>query len=1806
MKKRAFISFISLVLCFALSIQASAAPVAQIFPEHWSSQAINQWNGRGWLDALSQKAINPDAIISRADFAALCDVLFGYKEKGTATYKDIPSESPFYGYVMRASEAGVIKGYDGFFRPNEPITREEVAVMISAALYTSNQGFEKAIEFADGNSIAEWSKSSISALTEKKIMVGYPDGSFKPQNNLTIAEAISLLNRAAPAVITASGEFAGEVAGNLFVKGKDVALRNMKISGDLFIAQPEAGSKIYLDNVEVSGRIYITGAESIEFKATPAEGKVLVNSSAGPISVKAPTAPDFLADLPLNVKYEAPAAPSLGYSSSGGGVYYYPTAAPTAVPTTVPTDAPSPTDAPAPSPTDAPAQSPTEAPAPSPTDIPAPSPTDIPEDATSLPLIKVASAMIYDPQNNGTAEKFKLFDEFSEVEENPPNSENPYLPPIDSMLAKNENTWRSPGGSWNELNTQFTINFGSDCEIYEIWVYDGPVYAPATYVHQGTVDKEYEVYGGSFEIYSGASLLGTIEIGNSGQWKKLSLQEGFTSGTLTFKKVQEEENRYSWTGGGWTSDIGQYVCDVNVPEVAIMGIPLGPLTEDESVEWELAPSDVEPVEYDFTFGQFFGTNAHFNEPFGNLDAIGLVREYHNWSWTEWSANDHADSTGTKNSSAMTTEPTVAFMNTWGSFDNYYESLFNAGIEAVICIQGGIIGAPQSRPNFQGDLDSLKASSYLAHGQSMFQHAARYGSVAVDESLLKVAAGTEKRTGLGWVEYFENWNEANLGPWNGAQFAAMTSADYDGHMGTMGPDVGVKQADPNAKLVLGGLAGIIYDESAGYDPAGKGFTARKFVEEFIKWCDLNRTKEQWLENHDNLDGYVKYPFDVFNGHYYSPDGYGTTGLSPESDHVLERMQDFVEFKDAYFPEKEIWLSEYGYDSEQGSPQSATVTSEINAGLTGQEVQGRWLVREALILAAAGLDRVTQFEMDDYGDGGMGHSATDRFESCGMINTQGDKTPKPSWYYMGTANFLLKTAKLDNQTHGIIEKGGDTGLNGPWVLDFKETDEESPTTDIFALWLPTSLGDKGGANRELYRLELPEGTTHAYQVDLKDKVKWGERSELEIISENGKLFVDANVTEKPIFILANTDEYYKPIAEVINPRNFTVGKLTQSAGDPAKLFDENCKSTDAKPSIDANSNPGAWNPGALNSYAFIDLGAKYNLTDILIYDKNGSLKAGKVFAVHAYKGIESTLSLNLGNVSSDDAASLLAGEDWERVATHNFSLYDAWQDSKVNVATRYLIAGFEDGPNTLPYDQWETEILAVPEIMLKGSLARGETPPPPFIREFEEKPSSQAFEFLYDNDFDSEGDAYSTYNANVSLIDATNANNTHGKILKFEGTASSPEFTIPASYLSSLEANRWYYVDFKFKLDDENSAPKLTLLNSWSPIFSNSGGGNRFKPQWSDNSGIKAAVSDEWHQLKSKIMIDSAGIISYEVFYDGASIGAAKTTMVQTLPLEGIRIQFIADAGKTSVYYLDDVWVYSAKVLNKLDPRAFAFRPIQNVDLGWMGAIEKAFNEQLPPDGAAISTPGTPQGADPGNGNPVPGPLPSYQYDAWGLGVDRFYLIDLGDVYDITDIYLMTKNNQATNVPFYIWYGPGESLPWNSDNVINNPNIQQELAENWNVAYSELLIGANGFPDNGWGPPAHYASPITARYIILGCTNFVEGGAGSSTFSLQEIVFYGTKSAQQGPQPQSFSASLFQPLPAPEANEQAQEPKGDETSELEEPVEDESSPLEPSDPEETLQILPEGATQEDPAPGNDEVEPFADGENAVLPEDESLKD
>lgn len=472
-----------------------------------------------------------------------------------------------------------------------------------------------------------------------------------------------------------------------------------------------------------------------------------------------------------------------------------------------------------------------------------------------------------------------------------------------------------------------------------------------------------------------------------------------------------------------------------------------------------------------TMDVFIGLNGFNNDPVERLAAGGQLREYHSWVWDDGNMNQTAPAFP-KNTFAW--NPSGVSGKGWGwNFDAFYRKARGAGIEVVPVVQG----SPGWMKEHKGDRlkekpvapgrDPEDPASYAAHADYLFQFAARYGSTKVDDALLKLREGQPRVSGLGLIRYLENWNEPDR-TWDGRaahfkpfELAAMSSADIDGHRGALGKTVGVRNADPKMKFVLAGLA----------------FPEIEYLKALKFWADVNRGGD--------------FPADVLNLHHYSNDAGGQGGgakhgVSPEADGLRKKMKRYVDWRDRNLPGRELWLSEFGYDTHPESPQSVPAIGPNDR----EEVQGQWLVRAYLELAAAGIDRAQMFMLRD-----VDPSSGFVYATSGL--TRGIKQkhrPKKAWFYVSGMRRILRKTRFAAEV--------DSGNPGVRIYRF-----DGDGRSVFAAWCPTSKALR------VPDFALPVAAEGAERFDLEAGHPEGRKGVLEI--RNGRPRFE--VTERPTFIV-----------------------------------------------------------------------------------------------------------------------------------------------------------------------------------------------------------------------------------------------------------------------------------------------------------------------------------------------------------------------------------------------------------------------------------------------------------------------------------------------------------------------------------------------------------------------------------------------------------------------------------------------------------------------------------------------------------------
>lgn len=148
----------------------------------------------GYDDGL----VKPHASITRAEvatifFRLLTDEVRDELWSTESIYPDVTEEDWFYVAVCTLTKGGILEGYpDGSFQPNEPITRAELATMITR-FDTKFGKLAITEQFPDVE--GHWAEEYIEFAATRKYVIGYPDGSFKPEQDITRAETVTMVNR---------------------------------------------------------------------------------------------------------------------------------------------------------------------------------------------------------------------------------------------------------------------------------------------------------------------------------------------------------------------------------------------------------------------------------------------------------------------------------------------------------------------------------------------------------------------------------------------------------------------------------------------------------------------------------------------------------------------------------------------------------------------------------------------------------------------------------------------------------------------------------------------------------------------------------------------------------------------------------------------------------------------------------------------------------------------------------------------------------------------------------------------------------------------------------------------------------------------------------------------------------------------------------------------------------------------------------------------------------------------------------------------------------------------------------------------------------------------------------------------------------------------------------------------------------------------------------------------------------------------------------------------------------------------------
>ena len=247
---------LSIFLAFAMSVSLLTVGTSAVEPTygdvagHWAEASIDRWSGHGIIQGNNGK-FNPNGQLTCAHFAAILARLLKLPAAKDAGFADNNAQDWFFDAINRCAAAGILKGnLNGTVTPNAPITRERAMVMLGRALGIEPIENPDLTKYADAAQVAPYAQGMLAALIEAGVVGGVTADQLAPQNNITRAATVTILDRAI-------GTYADKAGETVNADGKGIVL---VVADDVTVTGSVDKLLVPTNDIEVT----VKGSENID------------------------------------------------------------------------------------------------------------------------------------------------------------------------------------------------------------------------------------------------------------------------------------------------------------------------------------------------------------------------------------------------------------------------------------------------------------------------------------------------------------------------------------------------------------------------------------------------------------------------------------------------------------------------------------------------------------------------------------------------------------------------------------------------------------------------------------------------------------------------------------------------------------------------------------------------------------------------------------------------------------------------------------------------------------------------------------------------------------------------------------------------------------------------------------------------------------------------------------------------------------------------------------------------------------------------------------------------------------------------------------------------------------------------------------------------------------------------------------------------------------------------------------------------------------------------------------------------------
>lgn len=280
--KKLFVCFLAVIIAVPLiSVPTTAygATFSDIH-DHWAESYINKAVSAGVVKGYPDGTFCPDKSVTRAEFTSMVNKALGNTGSTSVSFSDVPYNEWYYNDIAKGISATFVGGYDdNTFRPNNAVTREEAAAMISR--FVPTYGTTGSVSsFKDKSSISSWATDAVSKIYGKGYMGAYDDGKYHPQDSLTRAMTAK--------IICSILDKESIVSSSTTVKSKGTTLSNHIYSNNVTMHSDLGDGEAELSNCVVLGTLYVYGGgEDTITVSNSRVANAYVEKSSSPVRVLA-------------------------------------------------------------------------------------------------------------------------------------------------------------------------------------------------------------------------------------------------------------------------------------------------------------------------------------------------------------------------------------------------------------------------------------------------------------------------------------------------------------------------------------------------------------------------------------------------------------------------------------------------------------------------------------------------------------------------------------------------------------------------------------------------------------------------------------------------------------------------------------------------------------------------------------------------------------------------------------------------------------------------------------------------------------------------------------------------------------------------------------------------------------------------------------------------------------------------------------------------------------------------------------------------------------------------------------------------------------------------------------------------------------------------------------------------------------------------------------------------------------------------------------------------------------------------------